>query len=544
MSRKYYIGKENLKQWCTRMNYPYQQATKYVRENPDYTDEALEEYLKGCKPKAKYYYNGVGLSQYCKANNLVYSKILLRVEKIIENEKLEPEKAVKKALEDYKDTRIIFYYEGIPLKKYCEDRGYSYQKIYVRIKNIEDEEIRNKMIEEFIKNNPTNVRHHYSIGGISLAQYCKNNGYVYPTVKTYIQNILKENPNLSRNEAALQAIEFYKKNHVSKERYFYNGERLVDYCKRNNLDYKVIILYLIHYVKDSYNLTDEEIEKAIYKYRIKIRKESIYALDTKNSLEECIEILNTLKIDLDSVKLVMNFELEWKEAILFVWYFGKEDDGCISIQIERIQEVYHNLYNLDSLEIDELIGYYKTKIKDTREIIYKKSFLSIRKIVSDICKLYNVKDNNMKEELKSIADNLFIEFIENTTSRYLGQIINYMNGYIRGCLKRYLTKELENVFVSLNEHVPSKSRKTQERIEKLIITPNVDSEYISDELLEIIKTLSELEQRFIIMKYQMQYDDKEIAQYLQLDKLELEELNVSVLEKLRENEDIKKLIKR
>ena len=333
---------------------------------------------------AKYLYKGISLRKYCIENHLDYSKYLHRVESLIKNEKLTANEAVKKAIEEYKDSRCNFYYDGISLRQYCEQHGYNYQIIYLRVKNMDNQEEINRIIKEFITNNPKEKREIYNIDGLSLRQYCKKNGLTYPTIKTYIQNLLKEDPNLSRSEVVKKAIKYYKEKHVPKERYFYQKERLVDYCKKNNYEYKNMVGYLEKYVKDTYNITEEELKRAIYKYEIKLRKDAFNSLNNKESLEECYDLLKTLNIDIDSVKLVMNFNFSFKEAILFVWYFGNEISNQIIIDTKEIKEVYNNLNNLESLELNELIGYYKTKIFDTRNIIYDKTFLSIRKVVSTL----------------------------------------------------------------------------------------------------------------------------------------------------------------
>lgn len=486
----------------------------------------------------RYFYNGITLREYCILNHLNYSKYLARVRHLIGKQSLSVEEAVKIAIDEYTDSRCNFYYQGMSLKKYCDEHEYNYQKIYRKVKNIENEEEIKKLIDAFIMDNPTSKRTYYNIDGLSLSKYCKKHNYVYPTLKTYIQNIIKTYPDMSRDEVVESAILFYQENHDFKEKFFYRGERLIDYCKRNHLEYANIWSYLSRICKDSHHITEEEMEEAIYKFKIKVRRDDFNLLNKMDKLEDCLEILNRLNIDLQSIQLVMNFNLDFREAILFVWYFGIENESGITIDIKRIEIVYGNLKNLESLEINELLGYYKAKIFDTRDIIYDKTFLSVRKIISNLCKKYNITHIEFIEELKAIADYMLFDFIERSTSRYLGQIINYMNASIKGNLKRHILEEIKvSKNIGLDDYKYGNGCSTRENI------VDIDSEYFGKEILTILNTLTEMERKFIFLKYQKQYHNEEISHILNMSLAEIEQYDFRILSQLRERADVKCLIK-
>ncbi len=399
-------------------------------------------------------------------------------------------------------------------------------------------------INACIEAGPKKPKPSYKVDGLTLRKYTLLHGYVYPTMRTYVQEIRKKYPNKSDNEIALLAVKHYEENHIFKELWFYKGERLIDYCKRNNLTYQSILSYLQHMdIKDSKNIPEEAMELAIKKYYIKIRKDSFEKLKFCHEEEEFKEISNLLNIDWDSVKLVMSFNFDYLRAIYFVWYFGKEKEGFIKLDKRRIETVYHCLKKVDLLEINFLLGYYYAGIYDTKQLIYNKLFFSVRKIVTDLVKIYEIKFNSdYHEELNAEANMLIFDFINRTNSRYLGQIISYMNAYIKGCLKRKIIRDLsEQEKDSLNKMAYRNSNK--EVIDTIAMKPIIDTSYFSDDMIKIIKSLDKIEQRYIILKFKELYEDEEIANLLGISLEQVLELREKTLEKLRQDENIKLLKK-
>ena len=493
-----------------------------------------------------YFYHGLSLGQYCAKNNINYSRILARIKDLKKiNPDLSADEIVKKAIEDFQDPRCRFTYQGMSLRQYCLLHDYNFQRIYRQIKDLTDIDEINSKLAAYFADDPTKRIPRYKIEGLSLKKYCELKGYIYPTVKTYVTNFREANPHLQDNEIAKLAIEYYQQNHIAKEIWFYHGERLVDYCKRNNLSYASIFSYLDHMnIANPKDISDEDLNEAIKKYRIKIRKDAFKRLKNCQTEADYQEVISTLKIDTESIKLVKAFNYDTIRAIYFVWYFGKEKNGLISLDIKRINTVLKCVRRIDLFEINFLLGYYYSGIYDTRQLIYNKIFLSIRKIVSDLCKKYNIKFNSDYHlELKSEADLLAFEFIERTNSRYIGQIISYMNAYISNCLKRKILKDLqENDNISLNKKRYLDSKK--EIIDDLSdSSPPIDRLYFSDEMYNVIKSLSLLEQKYISLRFQYLLDDDEIAEILNIPLEDVLILQNQALTKLKNNNQIKKLKK-
>ena len=286
-----------------------------------------------------------------------------------------------------------------------------------------------------------------------------------------------------------------------------------------------------------------QLNEAIKKYHLKIRKDAFARLNNCQTEEEYQEIITILNIDKASVDLVKTFNYSTIRAIYFVWYFGKEQNGKISLDVKRINTVLKCVGRIDLFEINFLLGYYYSGIYDTRQLIYNKIFLSIRKIVSDLSKIYHILPNSdYYLELKSEADLLAFEFIERTNSRYIGQIISYMNAYITGCLKRKILRDLkENDKLSLNSKIKYDSKK--EFLDNLSDSSSmVDTSYFSDEMLNIIKSLTSIEQKYIILRFQNLLDDEEIAAILHMPLEDVIILQNQTLTKLKNNNQINKLM--
>ena len=422
----------------------------------------------------KYYYNGITLKEYCKINNLNYDTYLSRIKRILKREKISEQLAVQKALIDYENVNCLYYYDNMTLREYCQKHG-----------------------------------------------------FIYGTMLGYIKLMKKQNPNMENDKIVFLAIEYYKKNHIPIKKYFYHNQRLSDFCLENNYDYNYLVEYLSTYVKNSFDITDEEMQKAIYRHNIRNSKKIFKLLNENTAYDE--SILKSLKVDVNSIKLVMTFIKSFQKAILFVWYFGIEEDN-ITIDLNRIKEVYSNINHLDDLKLNELIGYYKAGIYDTREIIYQKVFLASRKIIYDLCNSYEIYNKDFINELHFFTDTFIISFIEETISRNLGQIINYMNAYIKGQLKIVILNELRNnKMQSLKDHA--------------LIKNDIIEEYdFSDEILNALNKLNIIEQAIIKLKYQKGYNDEEIAKTLNIPINKLIDMQKSILDSLKEEEILKRML--
>ncbi len=492
-----------------------------------------------------YYKAGIPLKKYCNDNGINYNTIESRIYNLkITMPNLNRQELVDKALEGLSDLRCRYFYKGVSLRKYCKEHGLSYKTILRKINNKTSKEEMEDIVTAYIESKNNRSRPSYKIDGLTLKQYALRHNYVYPTLIAYIQEIRKKYPDKSDNEVVLLAVRYYEENHVPKTQWFYKGVSLREYCKRNNLVYNSIRNYFrCMDIKDHSNIPEEKMELAIKKYYIKIEKDAFKKLKVCQREEEFKEIVNILNINWDSVKLVMNFNYDYIKAIYFVWYFGKEKEGLIKLDERRIKNVYHCLKKVDLLEINFLLGYYRTGIYDTRQLMYNKLFVSIRKIVVYLVKNYRIKFNSdYHKELKAEADMLVFVAINNPNSpRNADQIISYINSYVIGGLRSKINRDLREQKDSLNEMVCQDSN--IEKIDTIAARQIDEPTYFSYDMIKIIKSLDNIEQRYIILRFKELYEDEEIASLLNISLEQVLEIREKSLEKLRQDENIKLLKK-
>ena len=96
-----------------------------------------------------------------------------------------------------------YFYNGIPLSKYCKDNNINISTIRARIwkkkqskkyENYTEQEIVDMVIEAY----GSAIKYIYK--GISLRQYCLDNGINIGTINSRINNLRKKNENLSNDE--------------------------------------------------------------------------------------------------------------------------------------------------------------------------------------------------------------------------------------------------------------------------------------------------------------------------------------------------------
>lgn len=178
-----------------------------------------------------------------------------------------------------------------------------------------------------------------------------------------------------------------------------------------------------------------------------------------------------------------------------------------------------------------LIGYYKSGLSDTRNLIIEKVYLSCIDILNNLLEAYSLFNQEVKEELKCQLYLLILEFIEKTNSNSLEEINSYLNNYIRGELLNIILKYLEEIKdISLNQTLNNDEKI---KLDFIVSKNSVDREYISNELFENILTLSFIEQKVIILFYQKQFTKEEVALKLKITVQEVVDIKNTSLEKLQ-----------
>lgn len=216
--------------------------------------------------ESKYFYNGIPLSKYCKDNDINISTIRSRIWKKKQSKKYEnytEQEIVDMVIEAY-GSAIKYMYKGIALRQYCLDNGINIGTINSRINNLRkqnvelsNDELVTLAMEEF---DNKNFRFFYK--SVPLKEYCESHPEInYNTIRTYINREKEKNPELSDEELIEQYLD---KEHKGIYKY-YLGIPLKQYCDENNLSYRNLITYMSRYRNtDNFKgLSDDEFVEAI-----------------------------------------------------------------------------------------------------------------------------------------------------------------------------------------------------------------------------------------------------------------------------------------
>ncbi len=217
--------------------------------------------------ESKYFYNGIPLSKYCKDNNINISTIRARIWKKKQSKKYKnyiEQEIVDMVIEAY-GSAIKYMYKGLTLRQYCLDNGINIRTINSRINNLrkQNEKLSNDELVILAMEEFDNKNFKFFYKGVPLKEYCESHPEInYNTIRTYINREKEKNPKLSDEELIEQYLD---KEHKGIYKCYYLGIPLKQYCDENNLSYKNIITYISRYRNnDSFkDLNDDEFVEAI-----------------------------------------------------------------------------------------------------------------------------------------------------------------------------------------------------------------------------------------------------------------------------------------
>ncbi len=216
---------------------------------------------------SKYFYQGLPLSKYCKQHGINANTIRTRIWK----KKQDPiyrlytdDQIIDMVIKAY-GTSTKYFYKGKTLNQYCQEHGINSATINSRITRLKEErpDLTDSELVKEVMENYNNKNFIYFYDGMPLVEYCKLHPELnYRTMKTFIQRTKKQNPALSYEEI----IEMYiAKEHKGIYRYYYIGIPLKIYCEENNINYRNIISRIIRKQSkpENQNLTDDEIVELV-----------------------------------------------------------------------------------------------------------------------------------------------------------------------------------------------------------------------------------------------------------------------------------------
>ena len=205
----------------------------------------------------KFYYNGIPLHKYCEKNLLDYLVVADKVYRLKNyNPELSNEDVVRLVIEDNVKGILKYAYNGLPLSEYCKQNSLNYSAIIsliVKVKKANPKLSNNEIVRLIIEDDV--IKCFYE--GLSFKKYCEQNSLNYGNVISRVYRLKKAQPNLSEVEAIKLAIE----NNFDTTKYFYKGVTLSEYCEQNSLNYGTIRSRILKLKKKHQELAIDELIK-------------------------------------------------------------------------------------------------------------------------------------------------------------------------------------------------------------------------------------------------------------------------------------------
>jgi len=484
----------------------YQRIERLSKEEKykNYSRKELIQLAINSKRKSKYMVEGETLHNYCATNNLPYDTILNRITQLKKKKaykEMSVEQIIQLAIERSPTEK---YYNGIPLDKYCEENDIDIK--YVLRK---------------------------------LGMYKKEEKYEYSTNDEIIKDII---------------------DNISDKTIYYNGIKLKDYCDRIDISYSYVAqrIKTLKQRKEYYQYNDNELIDFIVKqYNENKTKKAMFDIlnnDIKNDFK-LKEICNYFNVNYDNVKRLSS-KMDVKKAFNIIYYFGdlKDEIGNKYISLERIEEIKKlpnkiKENNADELSIVELVGLYKIGLYDTRVHIINKRIRHIHNDIFKLCKKLNVKLNSdNKKEFMSEMQYIYLDTIDEINSDIDAKIWMYITKTVRGKFITYL-KKYKTILSKEKTILNSTAGKDGMQLIEEIPSSKTGFEKLFDgdndrNIMNLLKDLNPAEKKYILLRFKENYNCEEIAKMygVSIDKVTKKEK--SILNKLKENETIKRKVKK
>ena len=575
---KYYYLGIPLKQYCdeNNLNYiniinymcRYRNSDKYIKMSDNEFVELLMEHYQPFEPK--YLYNGITLRKYCNQNNLSYFSVVTYIKRKIANGSTKSiDELIDEGIKTINRYGIIYYYKGIPLKDYAEENNLNVKSIrgVILKKRLRSNKSLQEIVDECVESyQKFSIKYYYN--GIPLLKYCNSIGLNYNTV---IQKYLYEysdKTDISIDDAIKEIVDYYIDNPPMRTKYYFNNQSLYKFCDTNGYPY-LALFRRIKTLESKNNFLDREqiIDAALKKYEDKLEIDKIVEIfnNLKNNniydINEIKNICNFLKIDFESVSDLVSMDFTYNQAINMIWYFSDKtlNNDYKIISDNKIEYIFNLIVKLKNSEIDveqiklyDLIGIYKSCLYDTRNEILLRQKKYIYKTIYSLCNSYDIKIYNSNyEDYESEIKYYLLKVIDRINLNIEGQIIKYIDltvkGYFRMYLKKY-RKQINTTSLDDAKYLNDKgTRKEKSKLDYIADTNNSfkdnESNSFSSNMMKVLSTLSSEDLSFVMLKYQENYSDEELAQYFNLTLNEVSQKENEIISLLKNNDNVKVLIK-
>lgn len=575
---KYYYLGIPLKQYCMENNLNYSSITNYLRtviETAAYQgltdDEIVEKVMDEYQPfEPKYKYKELTLREYCLQNNFSYYSVISFVKRGLRKDSTKNiDELIDEGIKTINRYGIIYYYQGIPLVEYAKEHNLNVSSIRGailrnRLKSDKPlQEIVNHCVESYQK---LSIKFFYN--NIPLYQYCKKIGLSYNTVIYRYMVEYSDNPNISVEDAIKQIVDNYLEHPPVAIKYCFDNQSLARFCDKNGYPYLAIYrrIKTLESKEDGLN-REQIINISIQKYEERLQINKINEFFDKlrknniSDIDEIKEICVFLKIDFATVLDLINMDFSFNQAINMIWYFSDKkldnDDRTITDKkIENLLSLANGLkkesINILNIELYDLIGIYKCELYDSRNEILLKLKRYIHKTIFSLCSKYNIKIRGSNyEDFECEIKYYLLLVIHRINLNLYGQIVRYMDltvkGYFRNYLKKYQSQQQEISLDDAQFISDKKTKKEKARIDYLTDPNNLYEELentsFSSNMMQVLSQLPPLDLSFIMLKFQENYSNEDLAFYFHLTIEEVEQKEEDILFLLKNNNNLKVLKK-
>lgn len=542
----------------------YRNTDNFKELNDDEFVEAIMDQYQPFKPK--YLYKGLTLREYCIQNDLSYYSVVSFVKRrLVKGSTKSIDDLIDEGINTINRYGIIYYYRGIPLKDYAEQNDLNASSIRCAIlrKQLRSDKPLQEIIDECVESyQKFSIKYYYN--GMPLLTYCNIIGLNYNTV---IQKYLYEyadNTDISIEEAIKKIVDYYIEHPPVKTKYYFNEQSLAKFCDINGYPY-LAIWRRIKTLESKDDLLDSEkiIELAIKKYEDRLQIYKINEIFNKlkdrkiNSINEIKDICDFFKIDFENVNDLVNMDFSYNQAINMIWYFfdKKNNDDYKMITDKKIKDIFslidnlkNSNMNIEEFELYDLIGIYKSELYDSRNEILLRQKRYIYKTIFSLCRNYEIKVNSSNyEDFESEIKYYLLVVINRTNLNICGQIIKYMDLTVKGYFRTYLKKyRKQNNILSLDDAKYSSDKGTRREKSRVDYIADPDNPYektentsFSSDMMQVLSTLPPEDLSLIMLKYQENYIDDDLANHFNLTIDEIRQKEIAILSLLKNNDSVK-----
>lgn len=433
---KYFYKGVPISEYCYKNNIDIRVIrARIFRFKNKYPDKTLDEIVNIAinykrKSNEKYYYENMPLSEYCLKHNLNVKTIKSRINQL-------RKKNPNKTIDEIVDIAINYidpsknYYKNMLLTEYCRLNGLNIDAIKSRMFRLK-KECPDKNMEQIIDlaiNFSKLPRNKYYYQGVPLTQFCKDNNLEYKKICERIRNLKKEEPDKAIEEIIEQAINFNKK---TNNKYYYQGIPLTEYCKLNNLSIDAV--------------------------RGKIRElKKIYP---QKSIEQITQIVfENNKVSLSNY---------YYQGMLLTEYCKLNN-----LKIETIRRRFMKFKSeYPDKEVEEII---ELAVKFNKKVNYKYYYNDIP--LTEYCRLNNLNAKTIRRRIRKLKE----EYLEKSSNEIIELAINFNKNknnkyYYQGKTLDEYCKQNEinykNILVRIKRIKEKNSDLTTEEILELVLNPN------------------------------------------------------------------------